>query len=100
MVTIDLFGCIQGAESFDWSTYSLDLVAKTYLSDINEVGFAHEIVDAARRLGRTDIARAVKSSLLRSRILKPVDWGLSKLSKIPHFWQYEGPLRRTLLGPY
>lgn len=100
MVSIDLFRRTQGATSFDWSGYSLDRVARTYLSDANEICFAREILDAARSSGRADIEQAIQRSLLRSRILKPVDWSLAKLGKVPYFWRYAAPLRNALLGTY
>ena len=98
MVTIDLFGRQDGALSFDWSKYSLNSVATTYLSNTNEICFAREILDAARGRGREDIAQAIQRSILRSKLLRPLDWGLSKLSNVPLFWRYAEALRRSTLG--
>lgn len=100
MVTIDLCGQQGGARSFDWSAYSLDRVAGTYLSNMNEINFAREIMDAASERGREDIEQAVQRSILRSKLMRPLDWGLSKLVSVPYFWRYEKTLRRSIFGIY
>ena len=98
MVTIDLVGQIAGAQSFDWSSYSLDKVSKTYLPSTSDMYFAREIKDAAEKRGRVDIARAIQREITRSRRLRPLDRGFQKLGGLPLFWRYAGDLRNAVLG--
>ena len=67
MVTLDLAGVDhETASTFDWSAYRPGLFAGILLRTANQFVLAREIVEAARRQGREDIAQPVEHAIVRS----------------------------------
>ena len=96
MVTIDLFDKRHLATSFDWSDYSLELVAKLFLDGPYIISFALEIRDAAREHGRLDIVHAIDRSLRLSKRLRAIIFVLSMVCKLPVLRRYKHKLRRLV----
>ena len=96
MVTIDLFDQQHLAESFDWSDYSLDRVAKLFLPRPRN-DFAREIRAAAWDRGRLDIVHAIDRCLTRSKRLRAIVAIVSLLRKVPFLCRYEPLLKRAIV---
>lgn len=67
MATLDLLGVRDRAITFDWSGYDMKTLGRVWLNNEAEISFFEEIVDAARRVGREDIAAAATRSIHFSR---------------------------------
>ena len=96
MVTFDLLDKQHLAESFDWSDYSLELVARQFLEGPPTISRAVEIQDAAREHGRLDIVRAVDRSLRLSKRLRAIIFVVSMVCKLPVLRRYKHKLRRLV----
>ena len=97
MVTIDLIDKQHLAESFDWSDYSLERVAKLFLDKPSSINFASEIRDAAREQRRLDIVHAIDRSLRLTKRLGAIIFVVSIVCKVPLLRRHEGKLQRLVI---
>ena len=97
MVAIDLFDKQHLAESFDWSDYSLDRVAKVFFRRADLDVHALHTREAARERGRLDIVRALDRSLKLSKRLRAIVAIVSVLCKVPFLRRHEPSLRRAIV---
>jgi hypothetical protein len=67
MATLHLLGARERAVSFDWSRFSLEQLAATWLPTESDRAFFREIAGEARAKGDLALGRAVESAILRSR---------------------------------
>lgn len=67
MATLHLLGARERAVSFDWSRFSLEQLAATWLPTASDRAFFREIAGEARAKGDLALGRAVESAILCSR---------------------------------
>jgi hypothetical protein len=97
MATLDLLGAKERARTFNWTKYSMHQLSRVWLSNPNSRLFFTEIVEAAEKAGRGDIAVAARASLNRSKRRQFV-LGLMNSNALSRCaWQQLCRLRRPVL---
>jgi hypothetical protein len=94
MATLDLAGYRNRAECFDWSAYRIDDLRSLFLADDTQVIFFREVVEDARKRGRTDVEEVVTSALRTSLRARKI---IGRVRRIPVIWRLESHIRRLLL---
>jgi hypothetical protein len=109
MAALDILDAKARATTFDWSDYSTERLASTWLPTANERSYFVEVAEQARARGREDVARAaeraVETSRRRARVIDsfqsvktPVVRAIKSNRITARGWEAMRRARRTLLG--
>lgn len=98
MATLDLLGAKNRAITFDWSGYDMKTLSRVWRNNEAEISFFLEIIEAARRAGRDDIAAAATKSIRfsrrKQRLLNAIDSNPVSRSGWQAFRALRGAVRR------
>lgn len=98
MIALDILGLKEAfSAAFDWSAYSLLNVSKVYVGGGLQQIFYQEMISAAQKRGREDVAKALLCSAKRSSRLAPFVHFAEELANRPMVWRLGVALRRWLL---
>jgi hypothetical protein len=104
MMTLDLLGHRQPTHGlFDWSTYRVEAINKLFIRSKGDKIFKNDIIAAAKKFHRQDIADALNAAERRSKGLRPLVKVCEWLMKLPGLWRLgitakafflRGPIRK------
>ena len=102
MLALDLYGKLDESITFDKTKYSLDKVAKMFVDDYYDRRYMEEILDAAYKHGRIDIAHAIERSFRHTQLLKkllPLSRNVRDVMRNRRFvWRWAYTLENALLA--
>lgn len=94
MVTLDLAGFRERADCFDWTGYSVDSLRSVFVDSEIQSIFFHELLEGARRHGRTDIADVVAEILEASSRIRTIT---ANVRRVPLLWRYDYQISHFLM---
>jgi hypothetical protein len=86
MISLELFGALEGWRSFPESRLDLSRVRRIYAQAYNERRYLREIRSLARARGRRDIVRALDACFRRSALLGPLIGFAGWIGQKPGIW--------------
>ena len=98
MATLELLGALDRCPTLGPAPLDLDRLAHVFAIDRNAEDFLREVRELALALDRTDVARALDTSLHRSHRLRPAFRLCECLKHVPWAWRWVETLERRLLS--
>lgn len=106
MVTLDLLGYKERAQTFDWSSYDVQGLRRLPLTSDSQAILFQGIVEEAQLLGRADIVEALNECLGNNRRQGRIEGTYRRrrqrieavVRRLPYLWRYEGQILKLLLG--